>query len=96
MALDTNNPFPKRLREARLAKNYTQERLGVAAGMDQNVASSRMNQYEKGVHSPDFKWIAKIADVLGYPTAYFFTTENDLAEMISNYKSAKKPSEDTK
>jgi len=90
MAIETKNPFPKRLREARLSRGFTQEQLGIAAGMSEEVASARMNQYEKGVHHPDFQWIARIAKELGFPTAYFFALEDDLAEVISNYKSAEK------
>jgi len=96
MAIETKNPFPKRLREARLNRCFTQEQLGLAAGMSEEVASARMNQYEKGVHHPDFQWIARIASELGYPTAYFFAVEDDLAEMISGYKSTEDGSDTPK
>lgn len=87
-------PLPKRLKEARKKAGYSQERLGVLAGMSQEVASARMNQYERGVHAPDFDWMIRIADALNVPTAYFYTLEDDLAKMILQYKlesSCKKP-----
>lgn len=44
----------KRLKEARLAKGLSQKKLGIAAGIDEFTASPRMNQYERGVHIPDY------------------------------------------
>ncbi|MBI0440159.1 transcriptional regulator, partial [Dickeya dianthicola] len=28
------------------------ERLGILAGIDEAMASARMNQYERGIHTP--------------------------------------------
>ena len=50
--------------------------------MDRFVASARMNQYERGVHAPDFKTVIALAKVLQVPTAYLFCIEDDLAELI--------------
>jgi transcriptional regulator with XRE-family HTH domain len=75
-------PLPKRLKEARLAAKMTQETLGIAAGLDEQVASARMSQYENAVHTPDFNFIRKIAKVLKIPTAYFYCEEDELAEII--------------
>ncbi len=43
----------KRLREARAAAGISQEQLGILAGIDEFSASARMNQYERGKHSPN-------------------------------------------
>lgn len=45
--------FSKRFKEARKAKQLTQEKLGILIGLDEFVASTRINRYEKGVHLPD-------------------------------------------
>ena len=45
----------KRLKEARLRAGLSQEKLGILAGIDEASASVRMNQYEKGKHTPDFE-----------------------------------------
>ncbi|WP_180023285.1 helix-turn-helix domain-containing protein [Acinetobacter sp. YH1901134] len=82
MARHTSNIFSKRLRLARKAKNLSQERLGILAGIDESSASARMNQYETGKHVPDFLMATKIADVLDVPVAYFYTDDNLMAEMI--------------
>lgn len=41
-------------------------------GMDENSASARMNQYEKGKHAPDYDTMKRMAEELEVPVAYFF------------------------
>lgn len=82
-------PFTKRLKEAREKKGLSQKALGIAAGIDPSSASVRMNQYEKGVHNPDLSIVEKLADVLEVPTAYLFTVEDDLAQLILEFKQLK-------
>lgn len=55
------------------------------AGMDKFVASARMNQYERGVHTPDFKTVVALSGVLKVPTAFLFCIEDELAEKILNW-----------
>lgn len=82
MKADSLNPFGKRLKQARITRGLSQKQLGIQAGIDQFVASARMNQYEKNVHIPNFATVYHIATVLNLPTAYFFCIEDDLAEHI--------------
>ena len=79
--MDLQQIFTKRFKEARLAKQLTQEKLGFAIGLDEFVASTRINRYEKGIHQPDFQTLAKIADVLNVPPAYFFA-DDELAKVV--------------
>ncbi|HBZ7525594.1 TPA: helix-turn-helix transcriptional regulator [Klebsiella quasipneumoniae subsp. similipneumoniae] len=74
--------LPIRLKKARLNAGLTQEQLGILVGIDESSASARMNQYEKGKHVPDFSLTKKIADLLNVPVSYFYTPEDDLAEII--------------
>lgn len=76
------NPIPVRLKSARKAAGYTQQQLGMALGMEPNTASARMNQYEKGKHTPDYQTMKRIADELGVPVAYFYCDDDLLAELI--------------
>ncbi len=76
--------FIKRFKQARKQQNLTQEKLGVAIGLDEFVASSRINRYEKGVHLPDLTTLNNLADVLDVPVAYFFA-DDELSEMILEY-----------
>ena len=79
------SPIYKRLKEARLESGLSQKRLGIAAGVDEFVASARMNQYETGKHSPDFDMLQRISKVLKVPTAFFYTSDNCLANLIKMY-----------
>lgn len=76
--------FTKRFKQARKAKNLTQEKLGLMIGLDEFVASSRINRYEKGVHLPDLTTLANIAKALNVPPAYFFA-DDELAEFLLVY-----------
>ncbi|EMA8102741.1 MULTISPECIES: helix-turn-helix transcriptional regulator [Klebsiella] len=77
--------LPHRLKAARLKAGLSQERLGILAGIDEATASARMNQYERGIHTPDFELACRLASVLQVPACYFYAVEDDLAEMILGY-----------
>ena len=72
----------RRLREAREKKGLSQKALGIAAGIDEFSASPRINQYERGKHTPDLLTLQKLADVLTVPVPYFFAEDNFLADML--------------
>lgn len=82
--------YSRRLREAREAHNISQRSLGIEAGLDEFVASTRVNRYETGVHQPDLQTLQRLAAVLGLPTAYFYAEDDDLAQLISEFKSKRK------
>ncbi len=70
-----------RLKEARKKAKLSQKALGVRIGMDESSASPRMNQYEKGKHTPDISTLKAIADELGVPLSYFFCEDEVSAEL---------------
>ncbi|MDF2185680.1 helix-turn-helix transcriptional regulator [Grimontia hollisae] len=76
------SPFPIRLRAARKAAGMTQQQLGINLGMDPNTASARLNQYEKGKHSPDYQTAKRLADELGVPVAYLYCDDELLASLL--------------
>ncbi|EGQ9883119.1 helix-turn-helix domain-containing protein [Vibrio fluvialis] len=76
------NPIPLRLKEARKKAKLSQKALGVRIGMDESSASPRMNQYEKGKHTPDVQTLKLIADELDVPLSYFFCEDEDSAELV--------------
>ncbi|MRT57756.1 helix-turn-helix domain-containing protein [Enterobacteriaceae bacterium RIT693] len=82
--------LPHRLKAARLKAGLSQERLGILAGVDEATASARMNQYERGIHTPDFELACRLASVMNIPACYFYAVEDDLAEMILDYSKEKK------
>lgn len=78
----SDSPFPKRLKEARLKADISQKKLGIAAGIDPFVSSSRMNHYEKGTHHPLYDTVSRIASVLNLPASYFYEANDTMAEII--------------
>jgi len=84
--------FAARLKAARLQKSsllkrgghgaYTQQRLGVEAGIPARTAGARISQYESGMHMPDISLATRLAGLLDVPPAYLFCEDADLAEML--------------
>lgn len=74
--------FAKRLREAREAVGISQKQLGIQAGIDQFVASARINQYERGKHIPDLLTAQRLAAELHVPVSFLFETDDDLAILL--------------
>ena len=79
--------FSKRLKEARVRADMSQERLGVLAGIDEMSASARMNQYERGKHAPDWLTVERLAAVLGTPVPYFYAADDGMAALLLAYHS---------
>ncbi len=63
----------------------SQEKLGIRAGIDVSSASSRMNQYEKGTHSPDYQTAERIAEQLDVPCCYLYCADEQLASLLLAY-----------
>lgn len=83
--MSNTSVITKRLLEAREAAGLSQKKLGIAAGIDEFSASPRINQYERGVHVPDFSTVERLASVLNVPTPFFYTRDDDLAKLILRY-----------
>ena len=81
MELNISNIFATRLRFARKVKKLSQEKLGILAGIDESSASARMNQYERGKHTPDVLMASQIAKILEVPLSFFYAPTDDLAEL---------------
>ena len=67
--------FARRMKAARENLGIAQKELGIRAGIDEYCVSARINQYERGKHTPDFLTAQNLAKVLGVPTAYFFAED---------------------
>lgn len=80
------NPLPKRLKAARQEAGLSQKALGIAAGVDEFVASARMNQYERGVHAPDYTMTKRLARALSVPTAYLYADDDADAELLLAFR----------
>ncbi|HFK3547989.1 TPA: helix-turn-helix domain-containing protein [Escherichia coli] len=81
---------PKRLKEAREAAGLSQEKLSELVGIEGTSTRSRMSNYEAGRFTPPFKFICRVADVLGYPEYYFYIVNDVTAKkLLQMYKGEK-------
>ena len=65
-----------------MAAGLPQDRLGVAAGLEESSASARISRYESGIHEPAFSFVLRLSAALNVPTAYFYATDDQLADLI--------------
>lgn len=79
------NVFCARLKHIRLERSLSQKELGKLAGIDEFVASTRINRYEQGIHEADIETAAKLAKALDVPLAYFYADDDKLAEIILQF-----------
>ncbi|HEY3986859.1 helix-turn-helix transcriptional regulator [Cedecea sp.] len=77
--------FCQRLKAARLAKGLSQKSLGILAGIDEFVASTRINRYEKGVHQASIDVAQQLANALEVPLAYFYMVDDELADLTLSW-----------
>lgn len=75
--------FARRLKEARLAAGLTQAGLGILAGIGEDVASTRVNRYERGVNEVDIATARALAKVLGVPLASLYAETPVMAKAIA-------------
>lgn len=88
---DTSRPiFARRLAEARKRAGFSQAQLGVLAGMEPEVASPRVNQYERGVHEPRAEMAKKLAEALDVPAAFLYTEDEMLAKLLLRWNDLSK------
>lgn len=77
----------QRLKQARQRAGVSQKQLGIRAGIDEFSASARINQYERGRHSPDLQTLMRLAAVLHAPLPYFYCQDTELAAIILRFSS---------
>lgn len=75
----------KRLKEARVRAELSQEQLGIEAGIDPASASARMNRYELGKRTPDLVLVERLGEVLGVPAAYFYAVDDQEADLLLRF-----------
>lgn len=83
--------YGRRLREARESYNFSQADLGIAAGLDESSAGSRVSRYETGAHQSKLGMQQLFADALALPLAYFYTEDDEAARLIANSARSDKP-----
>lgn len=74
--------FGKKLREARIARNFTQQRLADAVGL----ALRSYQCYEQGTREPPLDMLVKLADILEVPTDYLLCRDLSLLKSFDGFR----------
>ncbi|RCS28845.1 helix-turn-helix domain-containing protein [Rhodanobacter denitrificans] len=85
------NIYGRRLREARNSYGLSQEKLGIAARLDQSVAGSRVSRYETGKHEVKLGLQKLFAKALALPLKYFYIEDDEEARLIAEASRSDKP-----
>lgn len=72
----------RRIRLLREALGWSQERLGVAIGIDESSARARISRYELGVHEPPLPTARLIADSMDVPLSYLYFEDDLVAQLL--------------
>jgi len=82
------NVFAQRMKLKRIERGLSQKQLGIASGLDAGVASTRINRYETGVHSPDYLTAQRIAQALDTALPSLYSDDDRMAWLIDAYARA--------
>ncbi len=86
MSRDHSSPLQnisgRRIRALREELGWSQERLGVAIGIDESSARARISRYELGVHEPPLPTVRLISDALGVPLTYLYCEDDQVALLL--------------
>ncbi len=74
--------FCKRLREVRMARHFTQQRLADSVGL----ALRSYQCYEQGTREPPLDMLVKLADVLEVPTDYLLCRDLTLLKTFDGLR----------
>ncbi|WP_409929302.1 helix-turn-helix domain-containing protein [Bordetella genomosp. 13] len=75
-----------RLRECRLTAGLSQEDLGIAIGIDRNLAGATIDRYESGVIEPQSDVVISLANAMGVRRAYFYCADDELAQILMKWE----------
>lgn len=71
-----------RIKGLREELGWSQERLGVAIGIDESSSRARISRYELGVHEPPVPTARLIAGAMGVPLAYMYCEDDKVAALL--------------
>lgn len=72
----------RRIRLLREELGWSQEKVGVAIGIDESSARARISRYELGVHEPPLPTVRLIADALQVPLIYLYCEDDPVADLL--------------
>lgn len=74
--------FCKRLRETRMARHFTQQKLSDAVGL----ALRSYQCYEQGTREPPLYMLVKLADILEVPTDYLLCRDLTILKSFDGFQ----------
>lgn len=72
----------RRIKELREDLGWSQEKLGVAIGIDESSSRARISRYELGVHEPPVPTARLIAHTMGVPLTYLYCEDDNVASLL--------------
>ena len=72
----------RRIKGLREELGWSQEKIGVAIGIDESSSRARISRYELGVHEPPVPTTKLIAQALGVPLAYMYCEDDRVASLL--------------
>ncbi len=85
MSFDASVPpsvVGRRIKALREEIGWSQEKIGVAIGIDESSSRARISRYELGVHEPPLPTARLIAKVLDVPLAYLYCEDDNIASLL--------------
>jgi transcriptional regulator with XRE-family HTH domain len=70
------------MKELREELGLSQEKIGVAIGIDESSSRARISRYELGVHEPPVPTARLIANAMGVPLAYMYCEDDKVATLL--------------
>lgn len=70
------------MKELREEQGWSQEKVGVAIGIDESSSRARISRYELGVHEPPLPTARLIANAMGVPLAYLYCEDDNVALLL--------------
>lgn len=78
----TSSIVGRRMKELREELGWSQEKVGVAIGIDESSSRARISRYELGVHEPAVPTARLVAAALHAPLAYLYCEDDKMAELM--------------
>jgi len=75
----------QKLRHARMNSNLSQSAVGVAIGLDESGAATRISRYESGKYNIPLHMIERLASFYSVPLCWLFSNDPELDRIILNY-----------
>lgn len=80
--IHTSSVVGRRIKGLREELGWSQERIGVAIGIDESSSRARISRYELGVHEPPLPTARLIAKALDVPLTYLYCEDDKVAALL--------------